>query len=107
MGPTDHDDGLQTIGVAFRAQSLVDKPWIDSTNCLVIDDLRPDEEDVSSIQCDRMPRRLTVSSHVKQNCRDKALFAESDLTQFLFTLSDKSNVGVHIDEHNSSILNVD
>ena len=46
-------------------ETLVDKPWIDSTNCLVIDDLRPDEEAVSSIQCDRMPRRLTISSHVK------------------------------------------
>ena len=61
-------------------ETLVNKPWIDSTNCLVIDDLRLDEEDVSSIQCDRMPRRLTVASHVKQNCRDKTLSAESDLT---------------------------
>ena len=59
----------------------------------------PDE--VDTIDLDSMPRRVIVSSYVKQNCKDNSLDPASDFTRFLLSLADKTNVGIHVDRYNS------
>ena len=89
-------------------QEIVDKPWIDDTNCFVVDIVDPDEVgEEHMIPFDNMPRSVNVSAYTKQNCRDNELDPESDLTQFLLSLSHKANVGVHIDRYNTSVLDIE
>ena len=66
-----------------------------------------DPDDTHTIPFDNMPRSVTVTAYAKQNCRDNTLDPESDFTKFLLSLSDMANVGVHIDEYNRLISNVD
>ena len=63
-----------------------------------------DPDDTHTIQFDELPRSVTVPAHTKRNCRDNALDPESDFVKFLLSLSNKTNVGVHIDEYNRSIM---
>ena len=78
----------------------MDKPWINDKNCFVVDMTDPDESDTI---LDRMPRRVTVPVYVKKNCNDMTLDIASDFTQFLLSLSGKSNVGIHIDRYYDSV----
>ena len=83
-------------------QVLVDKPWINDTTCFIVDLVDPDvvgEEYM--IPFDNMSRSVTVSEYTKQN---NELDTESDLTQFLLSVSHKDNLGVHIDRYNTSVL---
>ena len=87
-------------------EELVDRSWLDFTNCFVVDEFDPELEDDVSIPHDMLPRRVTVSMYDKVNCRDRDLDPKNELTCFLLSLSDKSNVGIHIDRHNMSVLDV-
>ena len=65
----------------------------------------PDESGMAPV--DSMPRRITVPAYVKQNCKDMTLDTAADFTQFILSLSEKSNVGIHIDRYNSSVLDIE
>ena len=79
-----------------------DKPWINDKNCFVVDVRDPDESGMTPV--DSMPRRITVPAYVKQNCKDMTLNIVVDFTQFILSLSEKSDVGIHIDRYNGSVL---
>ena len=73
-----------------------------------MDIVDPDEvSEEHMIPFDNMPRSVNVTAYTKQNCRDNELDPESDLTQFLLSLSHKANVGVHIDRYNTSVLDIE
>ena len=65
-----------------------------------------DPDDTHTIPFDELSRSVTVTAHTKQNCRDNALDPESDFMKFLLSLSDKSNVGLHIDNYNRLISDI-
>ena len=59
-----------------------------------------DEDEDDSAQFDSMPRRVVLSEYSRCNKNDNILDPQGDLCQFLLSLANKSNVGVHIDLYN-------
>ena len=76
----------------------MDRPDLNSTNCFVLDVIGPDSLDGEEFT----PRRLSLCSYCKTDCNDNILDPTNRLVQFLVSLTDKSNVGIMIDEFNSS-----
>ena len=76
-------------------EQLQDRPWIDDQNSFILGVCDDDDN-----ECDMIPHRMTVSTYTKQNCNDDVLGPHTDLLKFLLSVSDKSNMGIHIDQHN-------
>jgi len=66
----------------------------------------PDPGEVDMVVSGSMPRRVIVPPYMKQNCKDNVLDPVSDFVRFLLSLTQKANVGVHIDRYNSSGLDI-
>lgn len=76
-------------------EQLQDRPWIDDQNSFILGVCDDDDN-----ECDMIPHRMTVSTYTKQNCNDDVLGPHTDLLKFLLSVSDKSNMGIHIDQYN-------